>query len=193
MKKIGKFILELLLGFLLSPVLILIGVGLLILIPFDYIKYKNSLYHKIEKEKYSLYAGQGINFKIYNEIAENNLPIRYVKHPQDKDLARGRFVFDRTLIIINGFSYDYDTESQKWFCGETVEEEIMNLDECIEIELHDFNENFKTVPCNDAVVLISEDDVYNLEMAAKEKRFLLYKEDRVGALKTFLDSRKRIN
>ena len=188
-KTIGESILGLLLGIILSPLILLAVVCLIILLPFDYIRYKNSLYYKNEREKYSLYAGCSLNFKIYNEIAKNNLPIKYVKNPQDTELQRSGFVFDRTLIIINSFSFDYDSENKKWVCRQAADEEkeIMTLDEYIEIELQEFNACIGEVPCEDAIVLISEDDVYNLEMAVREKRFLLYKEDRVRALKTFCD------
>lgn len=194
-KAIGKYILELLIGIVLSPLIILVGVGLILYIPFDYIRYKNSMYYKVEKERYSPYKGSSLNSKIYNEIAENNLPIKYVKNPQDK-LQRESFVFDKTLIIINCFVFDYDLENEKWVYSVPEDEErkeikeIMTLDEYIEIDLQEYNEYIGETPCEDAIVLISEDDVYNLEMAAKEKRFLLYKKDRVHALKEFIDSRR---
>lgn len=191
MKAVRKFVLELLLGIILSPLIILAGACLVILLPVDYIKYKNSLYYKNEKEKYSPYEASGLNFKVYNEIAQNNLPIRYIKNPLDTSIQSGWFVFNRTLIIINCFTFEYDYEKKKWFCGQTEDEgkEIITLDEYIEIELQEFNENVDELLCDEAIVLISQDDVYDLEMAAKEKRFMLYKGDRAGALKVICEEK----
>ena len=57
-------------------VALLFGIFLIVLIPFDYIKYKRSLYYKRERKKYKPFAATGEAFDIYNEILKNDLPIK---------------------------------------------------------------------------------------------------------------------
>ena len=63
---------------------IIFGIFLTFLLPFDYIKYKRSLYYKNTKKKYTFFAASNDNFKIYNEINKNNLPITFIHHPKQK-------------------------------------------------------------------------------------------------------------
>lgn len=81
MKTIREFAFDVLCLIVLLPVIIFSGVCIAIKLPFDYIRYKTSLYFKIEKQKYSFFAGSSENFKIYNEIAQNNIPIQYIQNP----------------------------------------------------------------------------------------------------------------
>lgn len=187
MKELFKKILSVLMVIILSPFLILAGICLIFLVPFDYIKYKTSLYYKMERKKYSLYDGTSENFKIYNEIVKNNLPIRYISNPQNRSLASGWFVFEKTLIIIGFSTFEYDYEKHKWFWDGESEE--ITLEEYMEMELQEYNKNAGTTECDKAVVLISEDDVHDLGIAVKEERFLLYKKDRGEKMKKFCESK----
>lgn len=191
MKKACKYIFGILLEIIATPFIILAVLWLIILIPFDYFKYKNSCFYKKEKEKYTLFAGNTVELKIYNEIVKNMLPIRYVKNPNDTSITGGWFIFDKTLIIINGFWFGYDEENKKWTCEiekedlDEGESSIITLDEYVETELQEFNEIIGEPLCNDAIVLIDEEDVDNPEMARSEERFLTYTFDRVAKLKRF--------
>ena len=71
----------------------IIVVFLIFMLPFDYIKYKRSLYYKNTKKKYTFFAASNPNFKIYNEIDKNNLPISFIHHPKEKSIVYGWFVF----------------------------------------------------------------------------------------------------
>jgi len=175
-------------------ILILSGFCFLCILPFDYIKYKRSPYYKNERKKYEWFSAQGIHFKIYNEIAKNSLPLRFIPHPTEESVECGWFVLGSTLLLPGNFSFDYiaiDPESQVWaFCCDANDDkqEILSLDEMIEIELENYNRLVGEPLCADAVVLIDIDDIENYELAKKEKRFLIYDENRLEVLKQFCEN-----
>ena len=181
-KKVFSFILAILIA-------IILGVCLIFLLPFDYIKYKRSLYYKITKNKYTFFAASNDHFKIYNEISKNNLPIRFIHHPKEKSLVYGWFVFEQTLIIVNAFNFEYNAESGKWnFSTEVDEKEtrvLLSVDEYIETEIEDVNQALGDKICNKAVILICADDLENAENAYREERFLVYKDDMIEKLTLF--------
>jgi hypothetical protein len=186
-KKFFSFILAILIA-------IIFGVCLIFILPFDYIKYKISLYYKITKKKYTFFAASNQNFKIYNEINKHNLPIRFLHHPKEKSIVYGWFVFEKTLIIVNAFNFEYDSESEKWiFSGEYDEEEnriLLSIDEYIETEIEEVNQALNDKVCDKAVILICDDDLENAGNAYKEERFLIYKGDMIEKLKLFVKAEK---
>ncbi len=186
-KKFFSFILAILIA-------IIFGVCLIFILPFDYIKYKRSLYYKITKKKYTFFAASNQNFKIYNEINKHNLPISFLYHPKEKSIVYGWFVFEKTLIIVNAFNFEYDSESEKWiFSGEYDEEEkrvLLSIDEYIETEIEEVNQALNNKVCDKAVILICGDDLENAENAYKEERFLIYKGDMIEKLKLFVKAEK---
>ena len=66
LNKIGTFF-GTIFGILLA---LLAGICFVLLLPLDYIKYKRSLFYKIEHKKYKFFAGSGFYFEFYNEIAK---------------------------------------------------------------------------------------------------------------------------
>lgn len=186
-KKFFSFILAILIA-------IIFGVCLIFILPFDYIKYKRSLYYKITKKKYTFFAASNQNFKIYNEINKHNLPISFLHHPKEKSIVYGWFVFEKTLIIVNAFNFEYDSESEKWiFSGECDEEEnrvLLSMDEYIETEIEEVNQALNDKVCDKAVILICGDDLENAENAYKEERFLIYKGDMIEKLRLFVKAEK---
>ena len=182
-KKFLSFILAILIA-------VIFGVCLVFLLPFDYIKYKRSLYYKNTKKKYTFFDASNENFKIYNEINKNNLPINFIHHPKEKSLVYGWFVFEKTLIIVNAFNFEYDAESGRWvFSTEADEEEkhvILCIDEYIETEIEEVNQAIGDKVCDKAVILICADNLENAENAYKEERFLIYKNDMIERLKLFV-------
>ena len=172
---------------------IIFGIFLIFLLPFDYIKYKRSLYYKSTKKKYTLFDASNDNFKIYNEINKNNLPINFIHHPKEKSLVYGWFVFEKTLIIVNAFNFECDAESEKWvFSGEVDEKEksvFLSIDEYIETEIEEVNQTLGDKVCDNAVILICADNLENAENAYKEERFLIYKGDRTEKLKLFVKTK----
>lgn len=190
--KIGGF-----LGTLFGIVLVLLlGVYVIFLLPLDYIKYKRSLYYKTERKKYRLYAGTGINFEIYNEIIKNDLPIEYIYNPNDDSLERGWFVYNNILINPNVFSFEYNTETEKWnYCCEIIEDDdaekriIMSLDEYMETEVQEANKLAGDAICDKAIVLIDANCIENVELAKRETRFLIYDDNREEILKNFCNKK----
>jgi hypothetical protein len=165
---------------------IIFGVYLIFILPFDYIKYKKSLYYKNTKKKYTFFAASNQNFKIYNKISKNNLPISFIHDPKEKNTVCGWFVFEKTLIIVNTFHFEYDSEAEKWsFSVEGDKEEkrvLLSIDEYIETEIEGLNQALGDKICDKAVILICADDLENAENAYKEERFLIYKDDMIEKL-----------
>lgn len=191
-KEIGEFFKDILLLIFIIPFGILAIACLVIILPLDYIKYKKSPYYKKERQRYSLFAGVYENFKLYNEIEKYNLPIKYMKNPEDSSIQSGWFVFEKTLIIINYYSFEYDCEKKRWICDfldDDDEENIMSLDEFIDLELLDFHKNVGQTLCEDAIVLMDEKNISNIDIARTEERFLLYNRNRVDSLRRFLRSK----
>ncbi len=190
MKKMINVVKHFFLTILACIIAILCGICFVFMLPLDYIKYKRSPYYKKERKKYRLFAASGCAFEIYNEILKNNLPIRFFANPKEASLESGWFVFGDILIIPNVFSFDFDSESQRWlYCDEDDEEKrtIMALDEYIEIEIREANELAGRVICTDAIVLIDADCIENMDMAKKEKRFLIYEDNRAEVLRQFCE------
>lgn len=170
------------------------GIGLVILLPFDYLKYKRSAYYKKERKKYRVFAASGWHFEIYNEIIKCDLPIRFIENPDDPTLACGRFVFEDTLILPDDFSFEFDSQSGTWwYCSEDEDEhrQILSLDEYVENEIADANELTGQAICKDAVVSIDGDSVDDLEKAKAEKRFLVYEDNRAEVLKQFCETKTK--
>jgi len=186
LRKIGDFF-----GTLCGIVLLLIvGICLVLSLPFDYIKYKRSHYYKTIHKKYTLFAAMGSYFELYNEIIKNDLPIKYFSNPNETSLEYGWFVYDNTLIISNVFSFKYNFENCQWnYCVEDEEAEgerfIMPLDEYIETEIQEANQLAGEVICDKAVVLIDASCIENIDLAKKEKRFLVYDDNREDVLISF--------
>lgn len=167
--------------------LVLLGIVFVVTLPFDYIKYKRSLYYKKERRKYTLFAATGVAFDLYNEILKYDLPIRFYENPHDPSPACGWFVLDDTLIIVNAFSFELDEESGEWrYCCDE-DETYMLLEEYIETEIAEANELSGQVICSDAVVLVDGDEAGVVEKLKAEKRFLVYENDRVEVLKRFCE------
>lgn len=158
-------------------VLLFAGIGFLIYLPFDYFKYKNSIYYKTERKKYSLFAGLSIYFDIYNIILKNNLPIKYY-NPKEESLSSGFFVYDKTLII-PACVLEYEQERKDWFIKineDSHEPDIQSLSEFLEEEIRAANESLGQTVCEKAVILAENESVQieNIEDAQKDSRFLIY-------------------
>lgn len=162
-------------------------------IPVDYIRYKRSPYYKNEGKKYKLFDGMKDVFKLYNEIAKNELPIEYIANPKDDSLSSGMFAYNGILLIPDlYYNFTYNPQEEKWgWWGETEDENeeiglIMGLDAFIDEEIHSANTAIGKEICTRGVLVTWEGDIENnLEEARKEPLFLLYDNNRVEALKRF--------
>ncbi|MBQ7827457.1 MAG: hypothetical protein IJ386_04245 [Clostridia bacterium] len=173
------------------PAIILLILALIIMLPPDYIKYKRSPYYKKERKKYSLFAASGTHFEVYNTVIKHDLPIEYIPGEESDELQCGWFVRGETLIILDGFPFEYDAEKGAWnYCeydeyedeydsdngeGHDAEKEIMPLDEYVELQLSHINDAVQGRTFTDAVILVDEDFVEdNVDAAKSEPRFLVY-------------------
>lgn len=174
-----------------TVIALFLALVLILLVPFDYIRYKRSPYYKIERRKYRLFAGNSDYFGLYNDIVKNNLPIKYIHNPKEERVVHGWFVFDRTLIISNVFSFEYNEEFDRWdyyceICDDDGNEKttVITLDEYISTEIEEANRLSGQNICDKAIVLIDGALFKEKERAMQEKRFLVY-DDRIDALKKF--------
>lgn len=171
--------------------LVMLGIGLVFFLPYDYIKYKRSAYYKKERKKYTLYAGNGPAFQLYNEIIKHGLPIRFCENPNDPSLECGWFLFGDILIIQDPFALEFDCESGTWKYHDEEDEEqpLMSLDEVIQMEVDIANRLSGQVICQDAVVLIDRDCLDDPMKA--DKRMLVYEnKNQAEVLKQFCEARK---
>ena len=186
--KIGGFFVTLF-GLLLAVVL---GACFILMLPFDYIRYKRSYYYKNEHKKYILFAGAGIYFDFYEVIAKNNLPIKYIANPENDALECGWFVYNKTLILPDN-TVEYYPHLDEWFFneydddGHDVSSSPFSIDEYLKREIDFVNELFDTEICNDAIVLVDANVIENADKARQQKNFLVF-EDWEEDLKEFCDN-----
>ena len=184
--KIGTFF-GTLFGILLA---LLVGICSVLLLPLDYIKYKRSLFYKNEHKKYKFFAGSGFYFEFYNEIAKNDLPIKYMFNPKNDALECGWFVFDKTLLIPDSM-VEYYSDVEKWFCSEYDgghDVASIPLDEYLQQEIATINELLEYNVCDKAVVLVDVNNIENIDIAKQENRFLIYDDNREEVIKTFCNN-----
>ena len=170
---------------------ILFGVCLVIMLPFDYLKYRRSAYYKKERKKYRLFAASGWQFALYNEILNHDLPIRFVENPENPDLECGYFVFEDILFLPYDFCFEFNAQSGTWqYCaeGEDAQTQTLTLQEWIESQIAEVNESTGQELCKEAVFLLEGSEIEDLENAKAEKRFLICEENRPEVLKQFCEN-----
>lgn len=179
------------LSILVIVVFILFGVCLVIMLPFDYLKYRRSAYYKKERKKYRLFAASGLQFALYNEILNHDLPIRFVENPENPDLEWGYFVFEDILFLPYDFCFEFNAQSGTWqYCaeGEDAQTQTLTLQEWIESQIAEVNESTGQELCKEAVFLLEGSKIEDLENVKAEKRFLIYEENRPEVLKRFCEN-----
>ena len=174
---------------------VLFSAALMLYVPIDYIKYKKSPYYKIERKKYDTFDAVSKTFKLYNIIAKNNLPIKYINDPTTEGIG-GRFVYNKTLIIIALSDWVYKDGCWKFKIDEDDENLIpfgLTFDEDIEQEIEAANHVAGDIICEDAVILIKADMIEYPENLPWEEinadRFIVYEENPLQALKNFIENR----
>ena len=181
--KILKKIIEILLYPLILILLVIALVCLLIKLPFDYVKYKSSLYYRTYRKKYKPFFADSSEFELHNVILKHQLPIRYITNPDEDSDVEGWFMMGDVLLISNSVDFEYDSESGTWkYCVYDEYEDkstTLTIDEYVHGEIAEVNRLVGEDICRDAVVLIDSDildaaDDY-LEPMKAEKHVLLYK------------------
>ena len=195
MKKLLNKISELFLWLVAILFAIILFFCLVFRLPYDYIKYKISPYYKKEHRKYEMFVAGSIDFKIYNEIIKNDLPIQYVENSEDGLLENGWFIFNDILIIPNAFWFRYDDESENWnYCVEEYGDvtTVMPFDDYIKIEIEEINKITGKNLYESAVVLTDVKGVDEVDIAKSDSRFLVYDGNLAEVLKDFINSEKAI-
>ena len=136
------------------------------------------------------FAGSGFYFEFYNEIAKNNLPIKYMFNPKNDALECGWFVFDKTLLIPDTM-LEYHSDDEKWFCSEYDgghDVASIPLDEYLQQEINVINEILGADVCNEAVILVDINNIEYIDIAKQEKSFLIYDDNREEVIRTFCNN-----
>ena len=94
---------------ILIPVLLVIGVGYLLFVPFDIIRYHKMSYYKDFKKKYEFFLTSSDVVKIYNRIVKEQLPIEYVKN-NDYEY----FVKDGQVLLCGWGNEDFEQINDEW-------------------------------------------------------------------------------
>lgn len=158
LSKIG----EIFLTIILLPFTFLAGLVLVLYIPIDFIKCHRSNYYRDTKSKYQMYLSITLNFKIYNIIKSENLPIQYLKA---KDLLNWKFYYKNTLILTDSVigKIQFDKKQNSWFIGEPSDDDdadkYLNVETFIKEELEEFNKNTENVICDRVVALVDKNDL----------------------------------
>ena len=145
---------EIILTVIFFPIVVLFLLGLLIITPFDYLKYKKTHYYKDTKEKYSWLCMSSYYIKFYDMIKNENLPIDFYRCDYAPITGYGFFVYKDT-IILNDYDPCYDEEHNVWQVE--IEDEYVDLAEDVRKTIDQCNELLKAEVCKRAVVLIDKD------------------------------------
>ena len=162
MKRTSSKIFDYLMCIIFIPILILVVIGFILYLPFDYIKYKYSRFYKDYKEKYTMFSGMSQYFEMYNAVKESGLPIEYIRN-KNVDNAYGYFVYEKTLLIFD-YCLFYDEYYQKWAVVESNEEDrekFCSVEEMVEVMLDEVNEFMGEKACNKAIVLVDLSELHD--------------------------------
>ncbi len=157
---------QMLLLILCTPLFLLLGLGLLVFLPVDYVKYRRSLFYKDTKQKYQAYGGTTAFVKLYDIIQRAELPIQFVCHPT-YNLANNYFYYKNTLIV-HDWTPHFDKEQATWVAWPPSREhsgDAVDMPAVFQIELEEFNKNPGHPPCDWAVVLVPRSELTELDMA----------------------------
>lgn len=168
------------------PIVVLFLLGLLIITPFDYLKYKKSRYYKDTKEKYSWLCMVSYYVKFYDLVKKANLPIDFYRCDYAPITGYGFFVY-KDILILNDYEPCYDEERDIWLVE--IEDEYVDIKEEVEADIKRCNDFLKDNICTRALVFIY-DEVYKEHPDVKYEKidFLPVKNNSyIDALKTIIE------
>ena len=154
LKKKSLKVKEIILTVIFLPIVVLFLLGLLIITPFDYLKYKKSRYYKDTKEKYSWLCTSSYYIKFYDLIKKADLPIDYYRCDYVPITGYGFFVY-KDMLILNDYEPCFDEEKNIWLVE--IEDEYVDIKEDVENAIDRCNELLKNNICKTAVILIDKD------------------------------------
>ena len=146
------------------PIVLLIVLSKLLATPYDYLKYKRSLYQKDFPHRYTWLKEVHTDNEAYTAIKENDLPIKYVRLYEDYDMP-GRFLYKDVLLwFYPSLFFSEDKKQWLYWQGNEDEEEYEasedaddanagDTDDCGTVEdlkeflLTELSDSGKTPPC----------------------------------------------
>ena len=145
---------DIILTIILFPIALMVILWMLIITPFDYIKYKRSRYYKDTKEKYTWRCGDLFWVKFYDLIIKEKLPIEYYRCENVPITAYGYFVYN-DILILNDYDPCFDEEKNIWTIE--IEDEWVDIKDDVEAAIEGCNDLIGDNRCKKAVVLIDKD------------------------------------
>lgn len=168
MKKLLKMAGELLAYILLIPMTIVVGIGLLLYLPMDFVRYRCSAFYRDTRRKYEPFTGNCQWFRLYNAMRAENLPLEFHLHTTD-EVTYGYFRH-KNILLVQDYPAEYEPNSKEWFvCYDKDDREACTpLAEALESEVAGFNEIVGQPLCDRAVLLVDrslipEDDLPHLD------------------------------
>ena len=181
--------------------------------PYDYMRYRKSLYQKDFPHKYTWLREPHVDNEAYTAIKENDLPIEYVRLFEDYDLP-GRFVYKDTLLwFYPSMFFDKDKKQWLWWPGYKNEEESPsysceeddtwcdNTDDCLSIDelksfiIGEFNNSIKAQECRRVVFLLERKEIERqygkeaVKIMGELDDFIIYEKGKLAnAIKKFIDN-----
>ena len=154
MKKKNTKVKEIILTVIFLPIVVLFLLGLLLITPFDYLKYKKSRYYKDTKEKYSWLCTSSYYIKFYDMIKNENLPINFYRCDYAPITGYGFFVY-KDILILNDYEPCYDEDNNVWLVE--IEDEYIDIKNDVENAIDRCNELLKIMYVKKAIILIDKD------------------------------------
>lgn len=139
---------------LLIPVVAIFLLLLILVTPFDYLKYIRTRYYKDTKEKYSWFCTNSYYIGLYDLIKKENLPIDYYPCKEGSVAGYGYFVCRDTLIL-NDYEPCYDAEKQTWLVE--VEDEYVDMEQHAETVREQCNRQLGSEVCKKTAILMDQD------------------------------------
>lgn len=176
------------------PVILIVCLAELICRPFKVQKYKRSHYYRDFGAKYFWGILSDAQYKLYNEMKNENLPIEFVPVDVGKPSAVFGYFHYRDTLIIHDIGCDlyYDEEAQMWMTCEEYEDrdEDISLDDYIAESIKSFNALDTGVVCKNAVVLVDHESLYdrnrNTDLPRHESFLPIGTGEIAGAVKAYI-------
>ena len=210
-EKIGAYLIIGVGSIIALPIFLLYFLIKLLITPYDYIKYKNSLYQKDFPKKYTWLSTPHMDNEAYTAIKENGLPVEYIKWRDDYDQS-GYFIYKNSLLVFDEPLF-FDKKKGIYLCWirddeeeeqpETEEENVDedNTDDCLTVEetikhiLWEFHNNVSGYMCNRVVFFYKQEKVEeHYEKGGLEKMlalddFVVYKKGQLAkAIQNFIEN-----
>ena len=180
--------------FLLFLPILLLGLLIYTLVytPYDYARYKRSVYCRDQKRRYRWLFAKSNCFKIYNSVKKHGLPIEYVEEPET--LYGQGFFYCRDVLIIYDDVPVLDEKESCWTVSREGEEdnEYINISDAIQGDVEEFNFCFTDVSLSRGVILcdlseIESEDISHIDECGY---IITYENDPAEALRKIVE---RIN